>query len=104
MEGHVMMFLCVYVPDAHDGCSASARVHVYACACVCMCTRMCPWACVWSPVDPFAGSEPVGSGGVGFSLPAWRAERLPDQVELTGADLYSPPSLSQEDENVSGTF
>lgn len=48
MEGHVMMFLCVYVPDAHDGCSVYARVYVYACTCVCVRMHVSMGMCVVS--------------------------------------------------------
>lgn len=93
----MVMFLYVYVPDAYDGCSAYARV--CACACVCAHVHKCTVPCA-----PTCRSESAGLSECGILLPAWRFGRLLSQVKLTGTDLCPPPSLSQEDENISGTF
>lgn len=72
-----MMFLCVYVPDAHDVCSVYARVYVYACACVC--AHTCPWACVCGLLWTHSlGLSLWASVGMGFSpacMAAWETPR-----------------------------
>lgn len=86
----MVVFPRVYVSDARAGWRVCVHRWVHLCA--------------WTPVPPPAVSESVGLSGVGFFPASERPGRLPGQVELTGPNLCSLSSLSQEDENIAGTF
>ena len=86
----MVVFPCVYVSDARAGCRVCVPRRVHLCA--------------WTPVPPPAVSKSVGLNGMGFFPAPERPGRLPGQVELAGPNLRSLSSLSQEDENIAGTF